>query len=99
MYWLGDSLPLLGPEAFRYYLPRFMEFSFKHPESSAAALVLFNLVPSANLDQGERNRFANFTSEERQAVIAFVRARATLPEAEFERSDIENALSYWSNDA
>jgi hypothetical protein len=27
MHWLGDSLPLLSPKAFRYYLPRFIAVS------------------------------------------------------------------------
>jgi hypothetical protein len=34
MYWLGDSLPLLCPKAFRYYLPSLVAFCLMHRESS-----------------------------------------------------------------
>ena len=61
MHWLGDSMPLLGPKAFRYYLPRFIEFCIKTPESSLDALINYNLAPSPDLDVGDRNRFADIT--------------------------------------
>src|SRR5262245_23342362 len=45
MFWLGDSMPLLGHKAFRYYLPRFVEFCLKQPNSSADAVIDYNLGP------------------------------------------------------
>jgi hypothetical protein len=99
MYWLGDSLPLLAPEAFRHYLPRFLEFTMTHPDCSAEGLILFNLVPSPTLDVGPRDRFTQFTREEAQAVLAFLSYRASLPDAKHERVDIDAAVAFWSRRA
>jgi hypothetical protein len=95
-FWLGDSLPLLGPEAFRYYLPRFIEFSVTQPHSSLATLILYSFVPSPTLDIGSQDRFALFTHDERQAILAYLRHRVGLPDAEFERDDIDAAMAYWA---
>ena len=70
LLWLGNSaMPLLGPKAFRYYLPRFIEFCLLTPQSSANAVINYNLAPSGDLDVGERNRFAQFNEAERHAVL------------------------------
>lgn len=96
MLWLGDSLPLLGPGAFRYYLPRFIEFALRVPESSAEAVIHYNLAPSGELDVGERNRFSQFSDEERRAVLEFVQYRAALPEYAGDQGFLEEARKFWS---
>lgn len=95
MLWLGDSLPLLSPKAFRYYLPRFIEFCLVTPQSSAEAVMNYNLAPSRDLDVGERNRFSQFNESERRGVLEFVEYRAALPDYEFDRKYLEDALRFW----
>jgi hypothetical protein len=96
MLWLGDSLPLLSPKAFRYYLPRFIEFCLATPNSSLAAVINYNLAPSGDLDVGERNRFFQFSEAERRAVLEFVQYRASLPESAHDRAYLEDAEIFWS---
>lgn len=98
MLWLGDSLPLLSPKAFRYYLPRFIEFCLVTPQSSADALINYNLAPSADLDVGERNRFAHFNSAERLAILEFVEYRAASPAGEYDEKYLNDALDFWRVD-
>ena len=40
----GDSIPLLTPKAFRYFMPRYIQFTFEHPDTNATDNLLFNLV-------------------------------------------------------
>ena len=95
MYWLGDSLPLLSPKAFRYYLPSFVAFCLAHRESSLDALINYNLAPSASLDEGERNRFAYFAPLEREVIAEFVEHRSNLDGADFDRQYLDQAAEYW----
>jgi len=92
---LGDSLPLLSPKAFRYYLPRFIEFCLTTPESSAEAVMNCNLAPSGDLDVGERNRFAQFSEAERRVVLEFVECRAASPDYESDREFLDEVLGFW----
>jgi hypothetical protein len=98
MLWLGDSMPLLSPKAFRYYLPRFIEFCLVTPQSSADAMINYNLAPSG-VDLGERNRFAQFSDAERRAVHEFVEYRAALPDYEFDQEYLEDARKFWGDAA
>jgi hypothetical protein len=95
MLWLGDSLPLLSPKAFRYYLPRFIEFCLGTPQSSTDAVINYNLAPSASLDVGERNRFAGFADAERRVVLEFVEHRLGLPDNELDQPYLECAVVFW----
>lgn len=88
-------MPLLSPKAFRYYLPRFIEFCLETPRSSAEAVINYNLAPSGDLDVGERNRFAHFNDVERRVVLEFVEYRAALPEYELDRRYLQDALAFW----
>jgi hypothetical protein len=95
MYWLGDSLPLLSPKAFRYYLPGFVAFCMTHRESSLDALINYNLAPSRTLDEGERDRFGYFSPAEREVIAEFVDYRSSMDGAEFDRQHLEQAIQYW----
>lgn len=95
MHWLGDSLPLLSPKAFRYYLPRFIEFCLLTSQSSVEAVINYNLAPSGDLDVGERNRFAGFTAAQRQVVLEFVELRANSPDYQSDRAYLKDALAFW----
>lgn len=96
MLWLGDTLPMLGPTAFRYYLPRFIEFCLKAPASMLDAVINYNLAPTGELDVGDRNRFQGFTSVEARAVLEFVEHRVAQPEADFDEAHLMPALDFWT---
>jgi hypothetical protein len=95
MLWLGDTLPLLGPAAFRYYLPRFLEFCLTQPPSMIDAVINYNLAPTGDLDVGERNRFSQFTPAEARVVLEFVEHRFDEPGAELDKEYLEKAHNYW----
>lgn len=95
LYWLGDTLPLLSPKAFRYYLPSFVAFCLTHRESSVDAVINYNLSPSPSLDEGERNRFANFSDDERVLIAEFVEHRRAEAGAEFDQSFLDRAAEFW----
>jgi hypothetical protein len=98
MYWVGDSLPLLSPKAFRYYLPRFIAFCLEHSDSSADAVINYNLAPSGSLDDGERDRFVYFSPAERRVVAEFVEHRSQMEGAEFDRVYLDQARAYWNSE-
>jgi hypothetical protein len=96
MQWLGDTLPLLGPAAFRYYLPRFIEHCLKSPPSMLDAVINYSLSPSGDLDVGERNRFARFSPAEARLMLEFVEHRASVPDLDFDRDYFDAAWLFWS---
>jgi hypothetical protein len=59
------------------------------------ALINYNLAPTASLDDGERNRFVDFSPEERRVIAEFVAYRSKLEGAEFDRPYLERAIEYW----
>jgi hypothetical protein len=65
------SLPLLSPEAFRYFIPAYMRYSLEHPDSTVAQFILYRLAPQ-DFDDFDSERFRLFTPRERGAVIAFL---------------------------
>jgi uncharacterized protein DUF6714 len=99
MLWLGDSLPLLSAKAYRFYLPRFIEFCLNTPHSSAEAVINYNLAPSGDLDTGDRNRFVGFSEGERRLVLEFVEHRAGLEEHGYDQPYLERARAFWRNAA
>jgi hypothetical protein len=96
MQWLGDTLPLLGPAAYRYYLPRFLEFCLVTPPSMLDAVINYNLAPTGDLDVGERNRFSGFTPVEARVVLEFVEHRASDPDLELDREYLDEARAFWT---
>ena len=95
MYWLGDSLTLLGPKSFSYYLPRFIAFCLLHRDSSLDALINYNLAPSGPLDEGERDRFSTFSPSEGRAVLEFVNYRLHLDDVGSDTQYLEQAAKHW----
>ena len=95
---LGQSLTFLGPEAFRYYLPRFIQFSMAHPDSDAARYILYNLAPAADLDVSPRNRFAYFSPDELKALRKYIEYLADLEDPYMDKEAVEEALQFWVHD-
>jgi hypothetical protein len=96
MCWLGDSMPLLGPVAFRYYLPKFIECCLTGPPSTLDAVIHYSLAPSGDLDVGARNRFAAFTPAEARVVLEFVEHRAADEGADPDRAYLDEAWEFWA---
>jgi hypothetical protein len=96
MLWLGDTLPLLGPAAYRYYLPRFIEFCLANPPGMLDAVINYNLAPTGDLDVGDRNRFAAFTPGEARVVLEFVEHRAAEPDLDLDREYLDKAWEFWA---
>ena len=68
----GD-LPLLGAKALRYYLPRFIEFSLTHANTSGAYDYLrIHLCNVGSSEAWWLERLAVFTPPEKQAVAAYL---------------------------
>jgi hypothetical protein len=97
MLWLSDSLPLLGSAAYRYYLPRFIEFCLVKPQGMLDAVINYSLSPTGDLDVGDRNRFATFTPGEARLVLEFVEHRASDPELELDREHLDKAWLFWAS--
>jgi hypothetical protein len=67
----SDSLPLLSPAAFYYFLPAYMLYALRHPDSEVAFFT-FQGLGIAGLDAIDLDRFRLFSRQQREAVIAFL---------------------------
>jgi hypothetical protein len=95
MEWIGDCLPLLSPKALRYYLPRYLEYSITHQSSNARDFVLFHLSAEDPSQEYWSERYAAFSAPEQEAILHYLRYRATSPDAEFDQEALQRALEYW----
>jgi hypothetical protein len=66
-----DSLPLLSAAAFHYFLPAYLLYSLRHPDSDVA-FCTFQGLGMAGLDAIDLDRFRRFSRQQRGAVIAFL---------------------------
>lgn len=96
MEWLADSLPLLGPTALRYYLPRYLEFSITHRSSVVCELVLYHLADEHPNEDYWRARYGVFSAAERDVILEYLRYRSTWPDSEWEREWLERGIKFWS---
>ena len=65
------ALPLFTPEAFHYFIPAYMLYSLRHPDSDVAFFIRQGLG-EAGIDTFYLERFRLFTVQQKQAVIAFL---------------------------
>ena len=65
------ALPLFTPEAFHYFIPAYMLYSLRHPDSDVAFFTRQSLG-EGGIDEFYMKRFRLFTSRQREAVIAFL---------------------------
>lgn len=66
-----DSLPMLSPDAFHYFIPAYMRYAIDHPDSNVARFAEYSLAPT-DYDDFWRERFLLFTPSQKDAVIAFL---------------------------
>jgi hypothetical protein len=98
MFWLGDSMPLLGHKAFRYFLPRFIEFCLRHPNSSANGVIDYNPGPFEDLHADVTAKLHGLNAAERRALLEFVQLRLDSPEC-YDSQYLENAKDFLTHDA
>ncbi|HTX20740.1 MAG TPA: DUF6714 family protein [Candidatus Aquilonibacter sp.] len=66
-----QSLPLLSPSAFRYFVPAYMHYSLAHPDSEVAFFT-FQGLGIAGFDAFDLERFRLFSRQQKEAVITFL---------------------------
>ena len=85
------ALFFLGPAGFRHFLPAYMAWVLRHPESGAAVVgsTIFALTPArGDLRAFSLSKFSLFDAAQRAAVLAFLEALSPY-------DDVAAALAYW----
>jgi hypothetical protein len=90
-----DSITLLTPKAFRYYLPRYVKYTYDYPDGNATDNLLFNLAPNDLNNEFWHGRFDEYSSSESGAIVSYLEYRRTWPDAEFDIENILIGLNYW----
>jgi hypothetical protein len=83
------ALSFLSPAGFRYFIPAYMSFTLRNPESGAAAVesTLWSLSPSSD-QHFTPSKFIHFDAAQSTAVVSFLEAMAKYQE-------VDEALLYW----
>ncbi len=95
MRYHGDSIPLLSAKAFRYYLPRYVQFTCEQPDENATDNLLFNLSPDKLSSEFWTGRCDDFTTVECEAIIAYLQHRRTWIDSDVDEDFIGTGLVYW----
>ena len=86
------ALFFLSPAGFRHFLPAYMSWALRHPDSAAAVVdsTIFALTPSSDpsLRAFSLSKFTLLDAGQRSAVVAFLEAKA-------EHTDVCAALDHW----
>ncbi len=91
----ADSIPLLSPAAFRYFLPRYVRLTCEKPDTSATDFVLFNLCPDDRSSEFWSGRCDTFTRLECEAIVCYLSHRQSWPDADVDAQWIQPALEFW----
>jgi hypothetical protein len=83
------ALSFLSPEGFHYFIPAYMSFTLRHPESGAAAVesTLWSLSPVSD-QHFTPSKFIHFNAAQAASVVAFLEAISAYHE-------VDDALLYW----
>jgi hypothetical protein len=88
-----EALSFLSPGGFRHYLPAYMSWVLRHPDSGAAVVdaTIFALTPplTGPLASYMRSKYSLFDDPQRAAVGTFLRVMASF-------EDVRAALDYWT---
>lgn len=87
-YPLYTMFPFLSTASYRYYMPRFIEYCVKNPNSTLGEFLLYSLA-----DDHERSR--SFCPGERAVVREYLKYLAAKPGAELDAENISAALEKW----
>lgn len=88
---------LMTQTAFRYFLPRLLEFSIlpSPRDSVTVENVLYRLSPEDPMNPWFRERYELFSQVERSAIADYVATRRTWPGAWVEAEHLERAERAW----
>lgn len=98
MNWHQDSIPLLTPKAFRYYLPRYVKYTCDYIDSNAVDNLLFNLSPDDPNNEFWSGRCDEFSHSERKAIVDYLEYRKSWQDAEFDMENIITGLNFWKHE-
>ena len=68
----ADSLPLLTPKAWRYYLPAYLDYAARNIDSDLGRYLLINLDMEANATHGFEPQISALSVTEKRTVLAFL---------------------------
>lgn len=94
-----SALAFLSPAGFRHFLPAYLSYALRHPESDAYTVesTIFALKPTED-DARPRefmlSKYALLDAAQRAAVVAFLEAMAEASH-EYIRAEVEGALAHW----
>ena len=91
----GDGLTLLSAKAYRYYLPAYVRHSCDFRDATVTDYVLFSLSPDNPSDEFWADRCDDFTAEEIEAVLAYLRFRRTWDDASVDEKWIGSGIQFW----
>ena len=89
-----DSLPLLSPKAFQYYLPAYLLSKLKDTSSIAADMLEYSLCPYD--DKSEKFIFERkkvFTSKQKQVIVQFLEYFKAIEE--YDPKEYERGIEFW----
>jgi len=95
-----DSLPLLSPTAFHYFVPAYMFYSLSHPDS-VVAFFTFQGLGGSGVDAIGWERFRRFSRQQGEAVIAFLesfKSHEIEGDSQDNRNyqiDLDNVIDFW----
>lgn len=96
-----DSLPLFSPQALLHYLPAYLLYSLKHPESRVAEFTIYSLSPTkSNINESSQyhqERLEVFSTEQRNAICNFLNEAASLEVFGSFEAELARAKEIWSN--
>ncbi|HVZ72375.1 MAG TPA: DUF6714 family protein [Polyangia bacterium] len=89
-----DSIPLLSPEAFAYYLPAYLIFAAKEPDR-IGEMVLYGIGPSSGERTAERRAACQYSDEQRRLIVEVAEMIAGDDNEHFGRF-LRRAREYWA---
>ncbi len=93
--WAYDKLPLFTPEAYIYFLPAFMLYSLREPESEVCEFLVYGLTNKKPTSEWWQERYSKFTEAQKSACNYILRWLLPNPEYIYSANDIEKSLKMW----
>ena len=93
--WAYDKLPLFTSEAFLYFLPAFMIYSLREPESEVCDFLIYGLTNKKPSDEWWQERYSKFSEAQKSVCNLILRWLSLNPEHIYKVEDIEKALKLW----
>lgn len=96
-----DSLPLFSSQALLHYLPAYLLYSLKNPESRVAEFTIYQLSPTkSDINKSlefHQERFDVFSKEQKNAICDFLIEASRLEAFDSFEANLTRAKEIWSN--